>query len=433
MTLEPIFARPFRLRLPLFDPRRSPWNSQSPHLLSVDESHLYIKTTCEVLHRFFVPHPHCEPWQDLCPFVATTEFAFPIYSMAIDAYGVPLTTDVQIARYLCNPQGLTPGHEPCERFPVAWPNVTEAGVAKQVPVPTADPARQPSLFAPGGPTKPDGDGNVIIVDSYSNREIDFWQATTKVDEKGNSPGGGIPGTAILWAGGISEFDTTGLGMRAADDPFQRSSRASGLPYLGGLIVPEDFDEFGDGMIRHALAIALPQMRKLALTNPDFPDWVSPASNTQDDFKLNEKFGLAAGHRVVLAEKLRFPCGSEFDTQKIIEDQSLPLVIRSFLFALRHYGAFLVDASAGFSVASEDALTANPEYTPEFLITLMGHDAKKKEDETVWQTIIATLDEWLSWKLGNVLTGKNGGLILAHESADGEFIPNFHVAQPFVVT
>lgn len=136
--------------------------------------------------------------------------------------------------------------------------------------------------APAGTVRPSGaeepldaDGYLVLYDTETLMEYDFWTATTVRDAAGNSLGGGQPGNSILEAGAIDFFDVTGPGT---NPPTFFSARAVGTPLLAGLILPEDIER---GAIEHALAFAIPGPRNTNVADPQEPfskDYFPPRLN-----------------------------------------------------------------------------------------------------------------------------------------------------------
>jgi hypothetical protein len=218
-------------------------------------------------------------------------------------------------------------------------------------VPLADGNVRPS----SAPKKVEPDGALILFSLVTGEEYDFWQVTT------NMGGGGVEGTGIRKAGQVAWFS---VGDQAPGcqlpvcDPRQpgslprASSRATGVPYLAGLLVPEDFAI--KEQIGHALVFSLPQLRRIPGTSTKIPaDFVYPATNTEANNSTPNPFALAAGMRIRLKNKFVDMEGTQCDV-------SLPRfapVTRLFLQALQLFGAYLVDVSKGFGFAAEDIWTA----------------------------------------------------------------------------
>ena len=362
------------------------------------------------------------------PWVSHEEYAFPIYAVRRDN-GVLPTFDLPIARYQCDLSGLDDKNQLCDQWQPPWPfaSQTENGswLAHQVPL-----AGTPK-FSSAGPSGLDSDGTVILFDELTKTEYDFWQVTMNVGDGGKSTGGGISGTQMEWAGSLCEFQTTGPGARDPNGTILKSSRASGLPYLGGLILPEDFAENAGGWINHALAFSLPRLRKFDEPIPaDRPNCVYPATDTEKHNSIPCRWALAAGQRITLKQSIRFPSNGQIvtvPTQQILDDADIPLVVKSFIHAIMKYGAYLVDGGKGFGFAVEDSMTANPDYTESHVQKLIG-DFKFDSSRTLWANIIDALDEWLSSRLGIHLFGEAAGLAFAIEDDKGNHFPNYRVVK-----
>ncbi|MCA9016428.1 MAG: hypothetical protein KDA77_13935, partial [Planctomycetaceae bacterium] len=200
-----------------------------------------------------------------------------------------------------------------------------------------------------------------------------------------------------------------------------SARASGLPYLGGLILPEDLAKGAASKIEHALAFAMPRLRyfpKQAQGNP--PNWVYPATRTEFSNGIAHPDALAAGQRIVLKEELFDQHGKTHPTAELIKDKKLPPIVRIFLDALLNYGAYLVDGAGGFAFAAEDIHTAN--LSAELALELTDL-SELDTDLTPWQNVIEMLNNFLFQKLLN-----ESGLALAYADDTSGFRPNFSVVE-----
>ena len=149
--------------------------------------------------------------------------------------------------------------------------------------------KPPSEFRPAGPASDAADGCVILFDDVTGEEFDFWQVTTaEEDDVDTSRGGGVPGDSVLYAGSVSRFDVAGLGARDRASGTSRSSRASGLPYLGGLLLPEDLANGPASVIKHAFAFTLPRLRYFPHRAPtDPPDFLFPGNADRNKFLHTE--------------------------------------------------------------------------------------------------------------------------------------------------
>ena len=155
------------------------------------------------------------------------------------------------------------------------------------------------LVRPSGPQGTNADGHLVLYWPYAGNlaSIDFWAATTALDPFNDSLGGGYTADRVIWAGAVSGFDLAGDG---ASDDGDSSARATGVPLLGGLLLPEDIE---NGAIEHALAFAIPHPRNLAAI-PYLPlasDYFYPASTTETDYYNTNPLALAAGQRIRLKQ------------------------------------------------------------------------------------------------------------------------------------
>jgi hypothetical protein len=236
---------------------------------------------------------------------------------------------------------------------------------------------------PSGPKNLDADGHVVLYNTSTFIEYDFWQATTVRNAAGNSLGGGQPGTKILEAGGIDYFDTKKSGTNP-DTYF--SARATGPALLAGLIVPEDIKS---GAIDHALAFAIPGPRNTS-SNPSQPlsaDYDYPASTTETDFFNSNASALAAGQRIRLKKTIVDEAGVEIDENPIAP------ITAMYLKALRTYGAYLVDGASGFTFYAEDIHTATLDMTDDEVNALIGQASGTPlpTGKTKWQIVIEKLN------------------------------------------
>ena len=277
-----------------------------------------------------------------------------------------------------------------------------------------------SVVRPSEPITEEGesDGAVILVDRENKLEYDFWQAT--VDDNSGDGQGGRTGAQIVRAGAISSFDyssQTGLGAQPESESRLGSSRATGLPYLGGLIIPEDFHVLDLSIdtdpsslrLEHALAFTLPGMRYLASRGVGTVgfrrDYVYPASSLETSFGTVNPYAMAAGQRIRLKDVLIAQEG------KGIDQSGLKPVTQTFLNTLKDFGAFLVDGALGFGFAAEDYHTANVKLSPEVVSWLGTNpgaaELKQPKDETVWEFLMGELTEDL-FNAGFVFATNVGG-------------------------
>lgn len=342
--------------------------------------------------------------------VGVTEFTFPIFEADTDGE----RPEIALENYAGEKTPPNPTIEAtCENNDC---------VALNIPQPQ-------SLVRPSEPFTDEGDesdGAVILVDRSNQIAYDFWQATVN-DDSGNGQGGRV-GTRVTKAGGVAAFDysnASGLGAQPESDTPSGSSRATGLPYLGGLIIPEDFhildltgNEDPAGLrINHALAFTLPGMRYLGsrgVGSVGFrEDYVYPASSLETSFGTVNPFALCAGQRIRLKDSIVCKNGTGIDQSK------LKPVTQTFLNTLKDFGAYLVDGALGFGFAAEDHHTANVTLSPEvvsWLGTNPGEALKQPNGETAWEFLMGELTEDLF----------NFGFVFAASAGDGLLQTNFEV-------
>ncbi len=313
----------------------------------------------------------------------------------------------------------------------------ETWIAEAVPLPAG-------RFRPSGPEGNDSDGAVILYDKVTFEEFDFWQVTTS--HKPNETGGGHAGDEILEAGSVARFDSKGTGARIPPDgePLG-SSRASGLPYLGGLLVPEDFADGATAVIEHAMAFTFPRSRYFPFRAPgDPPDYIYPAVKSETAFFIQNPYALAAGMRIRLKSTLKTTIVKrttlengevkvELEEIELPMDKwnTLPPAVRIFLTALHDYGAFLVDGAEGFGIAAEDRETAvMDDHIVEKLI-----EEPVRKGETPWESLMETINEYLSFRLFKTPNGDQvSGLPLGFFQQEGDqFWTNFEVVAPLAIS
>jgi cysteinyl-tRNA synthetase len=361
---DPLLPRNFALPTPLFA-RHSAWNQIITLAAVLPESSQQILVTYRVLRGDTTDlHPSGEPPPTEWPFMYVNydDYTIPIFRMGAAEQSV----------LLCDYEGYPGGTNP--KLPVN-PDETV-----NVPAPVG-------TVRPAGPEDTGADGHLVLYNSETFEEYDFWQATTVRDAPCQSWGGGLTGTAILEAGAIDFFDVRGTGTNP-DTYF--SARATGVPLLAGLILPEDVES---GVISHALAFAIPGLRNLGEDpyEPLSSDYFYPASTTETDYYNTNPHALAAGQRI----RLR---GTIVDDEGITVDEQNDLtpITRMFLTALRTYGAYLVDNAGGFTFYAEDIHTADLDLTDDQVNTLIGQPpgTPLPADKTKWQLVVEKLNEEL---------------------------------------
>jgi hypothetical protein len=368
--------RTFKLPNQLFA-SSSAWNQPADHIAVIEGNEKYVAKTFEILDEIgaggiWINH---------------VQFTFPIFR----------TKDLEIRdREVRSYEGDQ------------WPPLTipwyrnSAGqiIARGIPL-SDGPVRASEPQGANSAT----DGALILYNPDTCEEYDFWQATTF-----EAQGGGVEGDAILKAGGISWFhvdeSAPGSQLPVSDANFvgtlpRGSGRATGVPYLAGLLVPEDFER---GVVSHALAFVLPRLRHTICAQlGDPPDYVYPATNTETKNFTREPFSLAAGMRIRLREQIVDKTGATIDESELNTD--LAPVTRMFFRALREYGAYLVDGGGGFAFGAEDQWTANLNLSLEELSDLVLLDVPtitellEKDCKTKWQILMEKLNDQLSWQLG----------------------------------
>ncbi len=240
-----------------------------------------------------------------------------------------------------------------------------------------------SSIRPPGPATTDGDGHIVIYNTTENDSYDFWQATTSVNDSGNSLGGAQTATSLINVGAVEYFDVSGSGMNTDG---VSSARASGVPLLAGMILPEDVVA---GTIAHALGVSIPGPRNTAAdpTSPSTADYFNPCSTTETDFYSTNTSALASGQRIRLKSTIVDSDGN------LIDETGLAPITTMFLTALRNYGAYVVDNASGFSFYAEDYHTANPDLTDDQVNTLIGaaSGTALESGKVDWQILMEKLN------------------------------------------
>jgi len=357
---DPMLARDFTLPVPLYAPS-SAWNQQARARV-LPQSEQQILVTYRVLRgdtSSLSPGTPVPNWPFM--FVNHDEYAIPVFRVGQGQQSV------LIRDYAGNLGWTNP------KLPISQP-----GGPVTVPAPAG-------TVRPAGPENTDADGHLVLYNPATFIEYDFWQATTVRDAAGHSLGGGQLGTKIL-EGAIDFFDTRGPGASPAT---YSSARATGVPLLAGLILPEDVER---GVISHALAFTTPGPRNLSRdpSEPLSSDYFYPASTTETDFYNTNPSALAAGQRLRLKHTIVDAEGNPID------ENELAPITRTFLTALRTYGAYLVDGSGGFGFTAEDIHTAVLPLSNDEVNRLIGQPpgAPLPTDKTRWQIVIEKLNHEL---------------------------------------
>ena len=358
---DPALPRDFTLPTPLFAPG-SAWNQTATGAAILPDSDQQILVTYRVLlgdDSSLSSGTETPNW----PFmdVNYSDYAIPVFRMGTGQQTV----------WICDYDGI-----------LGWTNpklpISQAGGPVTVPAPAA-------TVRPAQPQDTGADGHLVLYNPGSFEEYDFWQATTIRDGLCQSRGGGLTGTTIFEAGAIDFFDVRESG---ANPDTYSSARATGVPLLAGLILPEDVES---GAISHALAFAIPGPRNTNVSDPynPFPsDYFYPVSTTETDFYNTDPDALAAGQRIRLKQEI------VYDTCNSIDENSLALITRMFLTALRTHGAYLVDNAGGFTFYAEDIYTAVLDRSDDQVNELIDQPqgTPLPAGKTKWQIVIEKLNE-----------------------------------------
>jgi hypothetical protein len=363
--------RDFRLPIPLFSPE-SAWNQSALDADVLPESEQQILTLYRVLLGDNSNlHPKNSDSSAPFMFVNYEEWTVPIFRAGAGQQMV----------LICTYDGDLDYTNP--KLPEA---AVEPGGPVMIPVATA-------LIRPSGPEGAFSDGFLVLFDPDTVTAYDFWQATTQRDGECASHGGGLLGESVQEAGAVDFFDVRGPG---ANPTGYYSARASGLPLLGGLLLPEDVEA---GVIAHALAVAIPYPRIANPRNPAPEDVIYPASSAEVDYYNTDAYALAQGQRIRLKDSLVLASepwgdadGSEVMT--LIDDLPVAPITRMFLTALHDYGAIVVDNDSSIGFYAEDVHSANLQLTDEQVNILIGNppDTPLPAGLTKWQIVMGKLSE-----------------------------------------
>ncbi len=363
VDVDETLLRDFTLPVPLFEPD-SAWNQRADEAAVLPDSEAQILSLYRTLVgdiTTLVPSEGPVYW----PFIVVIydEFTYPI------ARAGEGTTDVLLRDY---EGGLSwPGSE------FADLELIEIGGPVPVPVPAG-------TIRPASPQQAYSDGHLVLYNPETMIAYDFWQATTVLDEQGNSLGGGQTGTVVLEAGAVDFFDVTGSG---ANPDGESSARAVGPPLLAGMLLPEDVEA---GSIDHALGFAIPGPRNLSSDPTEVlaADYFYPASTTETDFYSTNPNALAAGQRIRLKQTI------VDEEDQVIDESGFAPISQMYLAALRNYGAYLIDAAGGLALTAEDIHTANLDLTDDEVNELIGAPAGTPlpAGQTKWQIVITKLVE-----------------------------------------
>lgn len=199
-----------------------------------------------------------------------------------------------------------------------------------------------SLLQPSAPV-----GYAVLITNAT--ETDMVQVTT-FSIMGFSQGGGFLGP-LLSAAASTSFALAGSGTGS-----QTTVLASGVPLLGGVLLPEDFDR---GVIDHVLAVTWPQFRNqnsyYSQGSDILPsDFFAPCSSSDPTGSSWRQMALAAGQ--VLRLK---PNGTlQFLNQTIIDESVFAPVTAMVLRAFRTYGVMPTRIGPVMSLVVESTETGS---------------------------------------------------------------------------
>ena len=212
----------------------------------------------------------------------------------------------------------------CRQIPLPPPNdyCGDGWLINSLPVPVGDDPH------------PEFDGWYTVLDRRAGIEYDFWRA-----RRGTN-------TTTLSYQFMREWDLNGPGFLV---PNEVSARGSGLPYMGGLILPEEIEA---GHIDHALAISVPAPAQHFYVQPaSSTDGVGQTTSLPEGARIRLKpgvtlrfiqhrsedtrcadplFGIRNGRRAKLCRRYQFP------------SRTNRVAARALITALHVYGAIVVD-------------------------------------------------------------------------------------------
>jgi hypothetical protein len=225
----------------------------------------------------------------------------------------------------CDPENLVPVLVQWDSGSSGWPSHNFAqnyeGIANDYPD-GYEMTPNPTFHIPGiaGGTQPStaSDKHLCLLTPDRTRSYDYWQAN--LDTSGQ----------LTRVGMVDFHELAGLGTHYP--MFSYSARASGVPLLGGLIIPEDWEQ---GEIRHALCFG---------TARPGSDRVYPA--TASDGPSSPGDNIPMGSRIRLKSSIPG-----------VDEGTLNPMTKMIFKALREYGAYLVDTSGDFAFYMEDIKTA----------------------------------------------------------------------------
>ena len=377
-------------QVPLFS-SKGPWRAPAAGVRPLPDSERHARAFFEQLREFsmfnLVNRLRCDPsdsgyidvkssafWRRhdaigcfggaQAPWISFRRYAFPIYFLPATDPGKtrPVHDAIPIENYAGGMGEVHGGIEVAETRNAAGHVTARNALNIPLPLQTIRPA------APGGA---DSDGNVILVDQQGGRVWEFWQVQVALGKFGSE----AEGTKILKAGAIATYSLRGRGDGARSGPSEGGGRASGLPYLGGLLIPEDFQAGANSILSHALAVSVPRMRWYPDHRPgvDPEQFVYPASEAEETaftvnpygppcgtrVRLKPKGTLVVGHQAGAAKqhKPRCPHGRGAPVPSPVDESKHLPVTQIVLRGLREFGAYFVDGGGGFSIAVEASSTA----------------------------------------------------------------------------
>ena len=351
-------VRDFSIPIPLFS-AGSAWRQSAASAAVLSNSDEVIKTTYRVLRGDV---------SDQYPPGAFSAFNWPFLVLTFDEWSVSvfrsgIETESVV---LCSYDGIRSW--PNEKFPAS----SALGGPIDIPKPVG-------VIRPPGPSDLSADGHTVLFNPDTSVEYDLWQPSTQRGGECQSLGGGLKGSTILEAGFADLFSTTGTGV---NEKGVFSARASGIPLLAGLLLPEDIE---NGVIEHALGFAIPGPRNLS-QNPEIleaSEYIYPASVTESEFFSLNPNAMVMGQRIRLKQSIRDEEGN------LIDEANYSPVTRMLLTALREYGAYLVDNAGGFTFAVEDIHSGFLNVTDDQVNALIGADegASLAAGKTRWQIVV----------------------------------------------
>ncbi len=395
-SVTDVAQRSFSFQLPLFA-ANSAWNQKADSASVLAGSDQQILVTYRVLRG---------DTTSLMPAGESAPTTWPFADVTNDDYSVPIWAagTGQQSISICDYEGVRSWAGP------EFPGDQELGGPESIPAGSG-------TIRPSGPQGTDSDGHLILYDIQNHTEYDFWQATTQRSGPCRSLGGGLTGTSILEAGAADFFDVQGGGVSADG---LSSARATGVPLLAGLILPEDV---ASGAIAHALAFSIPGPRNTASDpfSPKSGDYFYPCSTAETDYYNKNANALASGQRIRLKQTIVGEDGS------VIDETTLAPITRMFLAALRTYGGIVCDAAGGFTFYAEDVHSANLNLTDDQVNTLTGRAAGTAigTGQTKWLVVMEKLNDDLAtipFAHGPWQDGQSA-------SSAGVSAANFEVVQP----